>query len=62
MAHQQFPTKAQTQKAENKVLLLPNAEYIIVLLSLPFKFWIAARAILQNTGHIHIAVYSGFTL
>lgn len=34
VAHQQSPTKAQTQN--NKVLLLPYAEFIIVLLSLPF--------------------------
>lgn len=49
MAHQRSPTKAQMQKAEtNKVLLLPNAEYIIVLLSLPFYLSIAARATLQK--------------
>lgn len=36
MAHWQFPTTTQMQKAEtNKVSLLPNSEYII-LLSLPF--------------------------
>lgn len=44
MAHQQFPTKTHMQKAENKVVLFPNAEYIIVLLSLPFNLSIAARA------------------
>jgi len=39
MAHQQVPNKARLQKAENnKVMMLANAEYIIVLLSLPFSF------------------------
>lgn len=42
MAHQQFSTKAEMQKAEN------NAEYIPLLLSLPLSLRIAARAILQT--------------
>lgn len=51
MAHQQFPIKARMQ---NKVLLLPNAEYITVLLSLPFSLSIDARAILQKyRSHTH---------
>lgn len=44
---QQYGTSAaQMHEAENEVLLQPNAEYIIVLLSLPFTFRIAARTIL----------------
>lgn len=51
------------QKAENyKVLLLPNAENILVLLSLPFKFINSCKG---DSTEIQVtytfAFYSGFT-
>lgn len=47
---QQYGTSAvQMHKAENnKVLSRPNAEYFMVLLSLPFKLRITARTILRK--------------
>lgn len=60
MAHWQVPT--QMQKAEShKVLLLPNAEYILVLLSLPFN---DSRKVKSTEIQVTYtsAFYSGFTL
>ena len=57
-----FLPKLNGRKQNNKVLLLPNAEYSIVLLSLPFNLQLLRGRFYRNTGHIHIACYSGVTL
>lgn len=63
MAHQQFLAKLICKKQRITVLLLPTAEFIMVLLSLPFLSWIAARQSLQkHRSHTHRCLYSGFTL
>lgn len=64
MARQQFLPKLICRKQRITVLLLPTAGFIImVLLSLPFPSWIAARARLQkHRSHTHRCLYSGFTL